>query len=132
MFLRLLPLVVLAGFVGLMGSGCVPSATSTGEGVKSFLAARGLSVTNASTNPEPETRPPLLASGNPAPRPAPPSPAPMATRTPATRTHRVVAGESPVAIARKYNVKLDAFMAANPGLNATRMRIGQIVYVPGQ
>ena len=46
------------------------------------------------------------------------------------RTHRVQAGETPWSIARKYNVKLEALMAANPGLNAKRMQAGQTLKVP--
>jgi LysM repeat protein len=47
-----------------------------------------------------------------------------------TRTHRVQAGETPMAIARRYNVKLDALLTANPGLNPKRLRIGQSLVVP--
>jgi len=49
---------------------------------------------------------------------------------PTTRTHRVQSGETPSAIARKYNVKLEALMAANPGLNPTRMQVGQTLKIP--
>jgi tetratricopeptide (TPR) repeat protein len=54
------------------------------------------------------------------------------TRQPAgtLRKHVVQAGETPSAIARKYAVKLDAFMAVNPGLDPRRMRAGQTVNVP--
>jgi len=50
--------------------------------------------------------------------------------TAAARTHKVQAGESPVSIARKYGVKLEALMAANPGLNPKRLQIGQTLNVP--
>ena len=48
----------------------------------------------------------------------------------AARMHKVQAGESPAAIARKYGVKLEALMAANPGLNPKRLQIGQSVDIP--
>lgn len=48
----------------------------------------------------------------------------------ATRTHRVQAGDTPSSIARKYNVKLDALMSANPGLEPRRMQVGQVVNLP--
>jgi tetratricopeptide (TPR) repeat protein len=48
----------------------------------------------------------------------------------ASRTHKVQAGDTPAAIARKYGIKLDALMAANPGLNPTRMQVGQSVTIP--
>jgi len=103
------------------------------ERLKSFLAARGLSVTNPVSGNETETRPTAGTSGSVGPRTPPTRDIPPpATRAVAGRTHRVQAGESPAAIARKYNVKLDAFMAANPGLNPTRMQVGQVVNVPGQ
>jgi LysM repeat protein len=53
-----------------------------------------------------------------------------AARNPAPRTHTVVAGETPIAIARKYGVKLDALMAANPGLDPRHMRVGQVLNLP--
>jgi len=46
------------------------------------------------------------------------------------RTHTVQAGETPTTIARKYRVKLDALMAANPRLDPRRMRVGQTVLIP--
>lgn len=45
-------------------------------------------------------------------------------------THTVRAGETPVAIAKKYGVKLEALMAANPGLNPKRLQIGQTLNIP--
>jgi len=62
-------------------------------------------------------------------QPAPtPSPAPAAAAAP--RTHTVQAGETPYSIARKYGVKLDALMAANPGINPKRLAVGQKLNVP--
>jgi LysM repeat protein len=48
------------------------------------------------------------------------------------KTHTVSAGETPAGIARKYGVKLDALMTANPRLDARRMRIGQTLAIPAQ
>jgi len=51
--------------------------------------------------------------------------------TPATpRTHTVVAGETAVRIAHRYGVSLDVLLAANPGLEPRRMRVGQILNIP--
>jgi LysM repeat protein len=61
-------------------------------------------------------------------RPVPVTPG--AAQTPPTRTHRVQAGETPSAIAKKYNVKLEALLAANPGLNPKRMQVGRTLNVP--
>ena len=49
----------------------------------------------------------------------------------ANRTHVVQAGETPAAIARKYGIRLDALMSANPGLDPRKLRVGQTVNVPG-
>jgi LysM repeat protein len=42
----------------------------------------------------------------------------------------VQSGETPSSIARKYGIKLETLMAANPGLNPTRLRIGQTLNIP--
>jgi len=47
-----------------------------------------------------------------------------------SRTHMVVAGETAVRIARRYGISLDALLAANPGLEPRRMRIGQVLNIP--
>jgi len=64
---------------------------------------------------------------------APPPAAPVvANPQPAAqpRTHTVAAGETPAAIARKYGVNLNALMAANPGLNPKKLRVGQVINLP--
>jgi len=48
------------------------------------------------------------------------------------RTHTVKAGETPTIIARKYGVKLEALMAANPRLDPRRMQVGQTLALPAQ
>lgn len=45
-------------------------------------------------------------------------------------THVVQAGETPMAIARKYGVKLDDLLRANPGLDPKRMRAGKVLNIP--
>jgi LysM repeat protein len=47
------------------------------------------------------------------------------------RTHVVKAGETLSLIAKKYGVRLEALMTANPGLEPRRMRVGQVLRVPG-
>jgi LysM repeat protein len=46
------------------------------------------------------------------------------------RTHTVVAGETAVGITRKFGVKLGALQAANPGVNLSRIRAGQVLNLP--
>jgi tetratricopeptide (TPR) repeat protein len=47
-----------------------------------------------------------------------------------TRAHTVSAGETPTSIARKYGIRLDSLMAANPHLDARRLRVGQTLSIP--
>jgi LysM repeat protein len=65
-----------------------------------------------------------LAGANPD-RPLNPKPT---TATP--RTHMVVAGETAAAITRRFGVKLSALQAANPGVNLSRIRVGQVLHIP--
>ena len=53
-----------------------------------------------------------------------------AVALPAGHTHTVKPGETPTLIARKYGIKLDLLMAANPGLNPKRLRVGQALSIP--
>jgi LysM repeat protein len=47
------------------------------------------------------------------------------------RTHTVKDRDSLFSIARQYGVKLDALVAANPALNPKKIKVGQVVNVPG-
>lgn len=58
-------------------------------------------------------------------RPAPPA-------TTSTRTYKVQPGETPATIARKHGIRLEALLAANPGLNPRRMKAGQTLNLPSQ
>jgi LysM repeat protein len=48
------------------------------------------------------------------------------------RTHTVKSGDTPASIARRYGVKIDTLMAANPRVDARRLHIGQSLNVPSQ
>jgi LysM repeat protein len=48
----------------------------------------------------------------------------------APRTHAVTSGETEAAIARKLGVKLSALQAANPGVNPSKLHVGQILNIP--
>ncbi len=62
--------------------------------------------------------------------PASASGAPSISST-ASRTHVVKLGETPIFIAKKYGVKLEALLAANPNLDPRRLRVGQTLRIPG-
>jgi tetratricopeptide (TPR) repeat protein len=65
------------------------------------------------------------ATGTASGRSAGPKPTPAASRT-----HTVIAGETAMAITRKCGVKLNALQAANPGVNLSRLRTGQVLNLP--
>ncbi|HEY2952764.1 MAG TPA: LysM domain-containing protein, partial [Verrucomicrobiae bacterium] len=46
------------------------------------------------------------------------------------RTHLVQSGETVTAIARKYGLKLNALLLANPTLEPNRVRTGQTLNIP--
>ncbi len=66
-----------------------------------------------------ETKKPAAAAAPAAPAPA------------AATIHTVKKGEYLSSISKKYNVKMSSIVAANPGLNPNRIRIGQKLNIPG-
>ena len=46
------------------------------------------------------------------------------------QTHKVMSGDTPTSIARRYRIKVDSLLAANPGLNPRRIRIDQSLTIP--
>jgi LysM repeat protein len=46
------------------------------------------------------------------------------------RTHLVKAGETPIVIARKYGVRMEALKAANPRLDERHLQVGQALTIP--
>ncbi|MEJ0088522.1 MAG: LysM peptidoglycan-binding domain-containing protein [Limisphaerales bacterium] len=69
------------------------------------------------TAPASETTPPRVAT---------------TAKSPATkpRTYIIAARDTPAAIARKYNISVSALLAANPGLNPKKLRVGQVIHLP--
>ena len=57
--------------------------------------------------------------------------APPAAPTASPRTHTVKAGETLNMIARRYGVKLEALMSANPKVDSRRLQVGQALILPG-
>jgi tetratricopeptide (TPR) repeat protein len=82
-----------------------------------------------------KTNPPV-AQNNFQPRqaenPVPAETAQRASTNPRPRTHTIVAGDTLAAIARKSGVNLNVLLAANPGLDPKKLRIGQAVNIPPQ
>lgn len=61
---------------------------------------------------------------------APPPRERSSTNARAARSHTVRAGETPYSIARSYGVKVDSLLAANPGLDARRLKTGRTINIP--
>lgn len=70
-----------------------------------------------------------LAAGTSPSNPANPGRTPVPPAASA-RTHIVKAGETPILIARKYGVKMEALKAANPRLEARHLQVGQALTIP--
>ena len=94
------------------------------------------------------TPPPAYSSSAPAVNPISVQPAQSISATPADanpersgnsrptvttlRTHTVAAGETAAAITRKFKIKLSVLQAANPGVNLSRIRAGQVLNLTPQ
>jgi len=117
------------------------SPTPSSESGPAFVAADSNPSPTSSSSPSPssrgatptqgpvaqESRPVRTASPSPDPAGATSSP----SRTPGrTRTYTVRSGDTPAAIARRAGVSTKALMAANPGLNPSRLRPGQVIKLP--
>jgi tetratricopeptide (TPR) repeat protein len=90
---------------------------------------------------QPGAAPPATRAGKPAGPGQSPSGSPLLANSPGSgqppatpadtpRTHTVKAGETPTMIARKYGVKVEALMAANPKLEPRHMKVGQSLNIP--
>lgn len=79
----------------------------------------------------PVTNPPAVSRASALTPASPMAAALTATnRLASLRTHKVQPSETPAAIARKYGVSLRALMDANPGLDARRLKVGQVLNIP--
>lgn len=97
------------------------------------------------SEPSPEASPSPSSRGTTS-EPVAPEPKPVRTASPSTgavtantapsrtsprtRTYTVRSGDTPTAIARRSGVSTKALMAANPGLNPSRLRPGQVIRIP--
>jgi len=102
------------------------------EQLRGDVAAR-----SGSRNPPPAR----LASGRIDPVPggkpaggnlAPPTAGRPVSAGSGVQTHKVISGETLTSIARRYRIKVEALLAANPGVDPRRMRIDQRLTIPGR
>ena len=89
----------------------------------------------APSTPEPQPQTPVVSQPQAAgqsPSPRPPAGGGAAARGApvAAHTHVVASGETAMRIARKAGVSFSALQAANPGVNLSRIRSGQVLNLP--
>ncbi|HEV2435499.1 MAG TPA: LysM peptidoglycan-binding domain-containing protein [Verrucomicrobiae bacterium] len=84
----------------------------------------------AQTSANPVSPPPAQNVPAPARQPGRDRPARSTPTKATTHLHIVTVGETAVRIARRYGISLDALLAANPGLEPRRMRVGQVLNIP--
>ena len=89
-------------------------------------SSRG-SASESVTPVAPETKP--VRTSSPSTGSVTANTAPSRT-SPRTRTYTIRSGDTPTAIARRAGVSTKALMAANPGLNPSRLRPGQVIKLP--
>ncbi len=91
-------------------------------------------ITPPGGGPPPDANPisdqPAAASTAALPRSNPGRPASSGSTAAAPRTHKIAPGETAVGLTRKFGIKLSSLQAANPGVNLSRIRVGQVLNLP--
>ena len=95
-----------------------PAVTST---------APGIATTPTPTTPNGNTPPP--ADGG---FPVTPAPAETTLTAPTLTEHTIVRGDTLSDLAKQYGVSLRAIQEANPGVDPTRLQIGQKIVIPSR
>jgi hypothetical protein len=72
----------------------------------------------------------LPVSSHPAPSTRVSAARPEAMAAVPRRTHTIQPGETPISIARRYGVKVETLMAANPAVDSRRLQVGRSLKVP--
>ncbi len=98
-----------ASHPGAVNEPGAPTRTSTGANVSPTGTSGGASATPPATSGRSSTTPASTSRG---------------------RTHVVQSGETLTSIARRHSIKVSALVAANPGLDPKRMRVGQSLNLP--
>jgi LysM repeat protein len=112
-------LLILVSLVILMTvTGCVPVETEQPQSSPTLLT--GELIPYKTLTPSPTIEPPTPAAT------IPPTPQPSATPF----THIVAKEETLLGIAIRYGISLEVLMAANPGIDARIISIGQVLVIP--
>ncbi len=83
----------------------------------------------ATVTPRPTSTPSATATAEATATPEPTATS-APTATPGNRTHTIVAGDTLLEIAAQYGVSTADIIAANPGITADALRVGQQIVIP--
>lgn len=123
-FFCVLGVHVLAIVVALIAQGCkrqLPPAPPEPEApVPTFESSTLPPVETNMAPPVVEPLPPVVA----------PEPPPVTMPAPAAQTHAVAKGDSFYSIAKLYHTTMKAVADANPGVDSTKLKIGQTLNIP--
>jgi LysM repeat protein len=112
--------LLLVGALALLGAACSDKSKPGEPSVSTLIEApTGISATIAAT---PLTTPAVTATITPSPA--------AAQSSPPGGTYTIKAGDTLPAIAARVGSTVAAILAANPGLNPNRLRIGQQINLP--
>jgi LysM repeat protein len=121
------------GLMALLMQGCRQEKPAPPEEQQPTNAAPA---TPDTTAPPVDTNPPPTQTTNPpaAPEvvtpPVPTPPAPEQQQPAASSDYTIVKGDTPAGIAKKNHVSTKELMAANPGLEPTKLKVGQKIHLP--
>jgi LysM repeat protein len=115
------------GLLALLVQGCRKDSTSA--------TAQNENTNNAATPPtlDPSNATALATDTNPTPQTPTATPAPIAQQPQANTAasdYTVASGDNFHAIAKKFQVTVRAIMDANPGVEPTKLRVGQKIHIP--
>ena len=121
--------VVLAvhgvGLLALLLQGCnKPAETTTAQNTQTNEVAPPAFTEPTNVPPPPSSTPPQQAM-QPAPE-TPAAPPAMGTAT----DYKIVSGDNLSVLAKKFHVTVKAIEDANPGIEPTKLQIGQTIHIP--
>jgi LysM repeat protein len=129
--IRIAVFTILAIHVVLLGALLIAGCKKTAE--TASLEPTNNVFTPIEPTPPPPTNPPTPVVTNPPTYVPPVAPPPIdliAPPPPSGTEHIIVKGETFASLAKKYNVSVKAVMAENPGVDPSRLKIGQRVKIP--
>ncbi|MCS6848886.1 MAG: LysM peptidoglycan-binding domain-containing protein [Anaerolineae bacterium] len=107
---------------GTAAAAVILAETATAGAIATSSAAASPTVTPTHT-PTPTVEPTPTQTTMPTAEPTP------TTEPAVVVTHTVRADDTPLEIARAYNISLDELLRNNPGINPTNLRIGQVLII---